>query len=165
MSPEFDGEEVITKPVSLSSKPSTGSKRKVMTSLENDQIKKLLACPAEGCRSKFGPKKVRDSCVLTVNRNEQPFGCPEAGCQKRFGRKAVMDCHVRLVHRKERPFPCSLVSCNKNFGSKKDMERDVRIVHHGIRPFVCPKPGCKRVNDLRYCYKAVQRQLIQEDYL
>ena len=84
MSPEFDGEEVITKPVSLSSKSSTGSKRKVMTCLENDQTKKLFTYPVEGCISKFGSKKVR------------PFGCPEAECQKRFGGKAVMDCHVRL---------------------------------------------------------------------
>ena len=105
-----------------------------MVSLEIDQTKKLVASPVEGCRSKFGPKKVRD---------EQQFGCPEAGCQKRFSFKTNMDCHVRLFHRKERPFPCSSVSCKKNFGSKKDMERHVSIVHNGIRPFVCPSSGCK----------------------
>ena len=141
--PDLDGEDDITLSVSVSSQPSTGSKKNVIASLENDQAKVLYTCPEADCMKRFGEKSHMASHVSIVHRGERPIPCSDVGCKKNFGRKSDMERHVMLVHRKQRPFSCSDVGCKKNFGRKSAMELHVRLVHMGERNFVCPKTGCK----------------------
>ena len=67
---QFDGEDKITKPASISVKPSSGSKRKVTSSLENDEAKTLDTCTEDGCSSKYGKKSHVDRHVRAVHRKE-----------------------------------------------------------------------------------------------
>ena len=67
---QFDVEDKITKPASISVKPSSGSKRKVTSSLENDEAKTLDTCTEDGCSSKYGKKSHVDRHVRAVHRKE-----------------------------------------------------------------------------------------------
>ena len=141
--PELEHENEMTKPASMSSKPSKGSKRKVMVTLKTDQTETLYTCTEDGCISQFRFKWFMYRHVRTVHRKKRPFVCPEAGCKKRFGQKGNMESHVRIVHRKEQPFVCPEAGCKERFRQKSNMNHHVRFVHRNERPLVCPKAGCK----------------------